>query len=144
MSDVLECDNCGAVLLEADLFCGECGAPQAASALPPGSRSSEPPTGTSPDVPPTPFAPPGSEATSPTSRLGLWQIAVIALSLLSVVLCLAGVAAFLLFALTDSDVASPQENWLYSTICCLVPIAGPGIALGLAALGIWLARVRNR
>ena len=68
----------------------------------------------------------------------------IILSLLSALLCLAGVAAFFLFALTDSDVVSPQENWLYSTICCLVPIAGPGVALGLAALGIWLARVRNR
>lgn len=95
-------------------------------------------------APPTVLLPSASEPASPKSRLGLWQITVIALTLLSALLCLAGLAAFLIFGLTDSDVASPQENWLYSTICCLVPITGPGIVLGFAALGIWLARVRNQ
>jgi hypothetical protein len=69
---------------------------------------------------------------------------VIALSVLSVLLCVVGVVAFLLLGLTESEVTSPQENWLYSTICCLVPIAGTGVVVGLAALGIWLVRLRNR
>jgi len=56
----------------------------------------------------------------------------------------AGLAAFLLFGLTDSEIASPQENWLYSTVCCLVPIAGMGVLVGLAALGLWFAQLRNR
>lgn len=68
----------------------------------------------------------------------------IALSLASVLLCMAGLAAFLLFGLNDSEVASPQENWLYSTVCCLLPFAGTGVVLGLAALGIWFARLRKR
>lgn len=69
---------------------------------------------------------------------------VIALGLSSVLLCMAGLAAFLLFGLTESDVATPQENWIYSTVCCLLPLAGTGVLVGLAALGLWFARLRNR
>jgi hypothetical protein len=67
-----------------------------------------------------------------------------ALSLLSVLLCLVGLVVFLLFGLTDSDVTSPEENWLFSTICCLLPIAGSGLMVGLAAIGIWFVRLRKR
>jgi hypothetical protein len=80
----------------------------------------------------------------PESRQRLWQIGAITLGLLGVLLCLAGLAAFLLFGLTDSEFASPEENWLYATICCLIPIAGTGLMFGLAAVGIWLARLRKR
>jgi hypothetical protein len=144
MSEVLECSNCGAVLLEADLFCGECGAPRPAVALPSEPSSVDQAATESTAAPPRVSPSPASEPARPTSRQGPWHIIVIALSVLSVLLCVVGVIAFLLFGLTESDVASPQENWLYSTICCLVPIAGTGVVVGLAALGIWLVRLRKR
>ena len=145
MANLIQCDNCGAVLLESDLFCGECGAPRSAMVPPPepaypDQASTE--SGTvSPGVSPSPAS---SEPAHPTSRQKLWQITVIALGALSLLLCLVGLVAFLLFGLTESEVASPQENWIYSTICCLVPLAGTGVAVGLAALGIWLVRLRKR
>lgn len=143
MSDILECDNCGAVLLKADLFCGECGAPRptlaslsAPDAVEPGPRESaaEAPIGLQPST--------LEPARSQSQRL--WQIAVIALALLSVLLCVFGLAAFLVFGLTDSEVASPEENWLYSGICCLLPLAGTSAVLILASVGIWFARLRKR
>jgi hypothetical protein len=66
------------------------------------------------------------------------------LGVTAAILCLIGLAAFLLFGLTDSDVASPTENWLYATFCCLLPIAGTGVVLAIAGLGIWWVRLRNR
>jgi hypothetical protein len=69
---------------------------------------------------------------------------VIILGILAAVLCLLGLVAFLLFGLTDSESFTPQENWLFATFCCLLPIAGTGAILAVAALGIWFARLRNR
>jgi hypothetical protein len=71
-------------------------------------------------------------------------VAFFVLIILGAIACLAGVAAFLLFGLTDSDVATPQENWLYATFCCLLPIAGSGALLLLGSLGIWYSRLRDR
>ena len=62
----------------------------------------------------------------------------------SLLLCLLGFAAFLLFGLIDSEGVSQAENWLISTICCLLPIAGTGAAIALAGLVIWWARLRKR
>jgi nitrate reductase gamma subunit len=70
-------------------------------------------------------------------------VAVIVLGITAAILCLMGVAAFLLFGLTESDVTSPAEDWLYATFCCLLPIAGMGAILAIAALGIWWVRLRN-
>lgn len=144
MSEVLECSNCGAVLLEADLFCGECGAPRPAVAPPPKPSTADQTATKSATAAPEVLPSPSFEPARPTPRQGPWHIMVIALSVLSVLLCVVGVVAFLLLGLTESEVTSPQENWLYSTICCLVPIAGTGVVVGLAALGIWLVRLRNR
>jgi hypothetical protein len=83
-------------------------------------------------------------ASSLRSRRRLWKLIVITLGLLSVLLCFAGLLTFLLFGLTDSEIASPRENWLYSALCCLVPLTGTGSVSGLAALGLWFARLRKR
>jgi hypothetical protein len=144
MSDILECDNCGAVLLESDLFCGECGAARSTTAAPPEVSPREETAAELPAAPAAVLPSPASVGADSSSRQTLWRIVVIALGLSSVLLCVVGLAAFLLFGLTDSDVATPQENWLYSTICCLLPLAGPGVLAGLAALGLWFARLRNR
>jgi hypothetical protein len=69
---------------------------------------------------------------------------VIVLGILAAILCLLGLVTFLLFGLTESDVASPTENWLYATFCCLLPIAGTGGVMAVVGLGIWWIRLRNR
>jgi hypothetical protein len=71
-------------------------------------------------------------------------VAAIVLGILAAILCLVGVAAFLLFGLTESDVTTPAEDWLYATFCCLLPIGGTGVILAVAGLGIWWVRLRNR
>lgn len=67
-----------------------------------------------------------------------------ALGIVGAILGLLGLAAFLLFGLTESDFATPQENWLYATLCCLLPIAGSGFILAAAGAAIWWFRLRNR
>ena len=59
-------------------------------------------------------------------------------------LCLLGLAVFLLFGLTEAEDMTPAENWLLSTLCCLLPIAGTGVAMAVAGLVIWWAKLRNR
>lgn len=134
MAQPIQCKNCGAVLLEEDLFCGECGAPGPSAAPPSEPEAVTPPIA---PLPPPPAAPPSSSVTG-------WRVAVIVLGILAAILCLLGLATFLLFGLTESDVASTTENWLYATFCCLLPIAGTGGILAIAGLGIWWVRLRNR
>ncbi|MFN2185584.1 MAG: hypothetical protein ACK2UU_16460, partial [Anaerolineae bacterium] len=118
MTRPIQCDNCGAVLLEEDIFCGECGAPR-----PSVIASAEPI-----DRPPaqaSATAPPVRKSDSDT----VWRVVAAILGVVGALLCLLGFAAFLLFGLIDSEGVSQAENWLISTICCLLPIAGTGAAI---------------
>jgi hypothetical protein len=135
MAEPIQCDNCGAVLLAKDDFCGECGAP----------RPSPPPAAVASEAAAVAAAAPTSRPIPPSDRTATgWRAAVIGLAIVGAVLCVLGLAAFLLFGLTDSEFASPAENWLYATLCCLLPIAGSGVILAFAAGGIWLTRLRKR
>lgn len=135
MAQPIQCDNCGSVLLEKDAFCGECGAP--------GPFENASSTSAAGEVPETP--PPSPPETPPASREAGWRVAAIVLGILAAILCLLGVAAFLLFGLTDPAIEGQEaENWLYATFCCLLPIAGTGIILAIAGLGIWWVRLRDR
>lgn len=139
MAEPIQCNKCGAVLLAEDLFCGECGAPYLATVPAEDVAATVPVAETSPaGASPAPASP----AAVP-SKNG-WRIAVIILLVLGACLCLMGVSTFLLFGLTDSDVATPEENWLYATFLCLLPIAGMGAVLALTGVGIWFSRLRNR
>jgi hypothetical protein len=73
-----------------------------------------------------------------------WQIAAIVMAGLGVVLCLVGLILFAVFGMTSADGYSTEENWLYSALCCLLPIAGSGALLLLIGAGIWLTRLRDR
>jgi hypothetical protein len=66
------------------------------------------------------------------------------LGTVGMILCLLGLAVFLLFGLVESESVTPGENWLYSTICCLLPIAGTGTIVALAGLVVWWVRLRDR
>ena len=134
MAQPIQCDNCGAILVEEDVFCGECGAPRPSAAQP--AEAEAPPA---PDTPP----PPPPEVPG-DSRETAWRVVTIVLGIMAAILCLVGVAAFLLFGLTESDVTTPAEDWLYATFCCLLPIAGSGAILAVSSLGIWWIRLRNR
>ena len=141
MAQITQCENCGAVLAPEDAFCGECGAPrpqEPSGVAEPAATSSAKPVRPAPPPP----APTGPQPT-PQAQVG-WRVAFFVLIILGAIACLAGVVAFLLFGLTDSESFTPEENWLYATICCLLPIAGSGALLLLGSLGIWYSRLRDR
>jgi len=139
----IQCDNCGAVLLEEDVFCGECGAPRPSLA-----DIVEPTTADAPEAQPLEF-PPRLEST-PTpppppadSSLMKWRVAFFTLIILGVLACCAGLASFALFGSTPSAETTPQEDWLYATICCLLPIGGAGAILATIGGVIWYTRLRE-
>ena len=140
MAEPIQCSNCGAILLAEDIFCGECGTPRPSGPEPPKLTTSQGPL-TAPGAVQTPAPSPSRPARS--AQTG-WRIAAIALGIVGAILCLLGLAAFLLFGLTESADLTVEENWLYSTFCCLLPIAGTGAILALAGTGIWWMRLRSR
>ena len=67
----------------------------------------------------------------------------IALTVVGVLVCIVGILAFVLAGVTETEGWTAQENWLFSAGCCLLPIAGSGLVLVLAGVGIWFARLRG-
>ena len=132
MSQPIQCDNCGAVLLDEDTYCGECGAPRP-TVIAPAEVVDEP------ESSPAPAARPADRTNTDTA----WRVAAAVLGILGILVCLLGFAAFLLFGLIEGEDMTPAENWLFSAICCLLPIAGTGVTLAVAGLVIWWARLRN-
>jgi hypothetical protein len=151
MSGTSQCENCGALLVEEDVFCGECGAPRpivpeqpepAAQQEPPVPQSQFPGPESIPGVPPEPTPAP-VPAPAKDSATG-WRVTVIALIAIGAVACISGLMAFLLFGSIGGDTTTVQEDWLFSAVCCLLPIGGAGaILLGAGAI-IWYVRLRNR
>ncbi len=70
--------------------------------------------------------------------------AFIILVILGAIACLIGLATFLLFGFTGTETFTTEENWLYATLLCLLPIGGAGaVLLGVGAF-IWFTRLRHR
>ena len=141
MTQPIQCDNCGAILLDEDIYCGECGAPRP-TVLAPAEVVEDTQTDAIGEPQPSPLPEPRSAdgASSET----VWRVVAAVLGVVGILVCLLGVVAFLLFGLMEAEDMTPAENWLLSTICCLLPIAGTGVVIAVAGLVIWWAKLRNR
>lgn len=129
MAGLEQCEYCGAVLSPDDTSCGECGAPRPETALP-----------LPPDLPPAPSS--AASGPLPSSRTG-WRAAFVSLIVVGVLVCIVGILAFVLAGVTETEGWTTEENWLFSAGCCLLPIAGSGLVLVLAGVGIWFVRLRE-
>jgi len=133
MAETIQCSNCGAILHEDDLFCGECSAPRA-------------PSTTSVDLldePQADLLPGPPPPRRPDPERG-WFVAAAVLGTIGVLLCVLGILAFVLVGIIPAEGVPQTEGWLISATCCLLPIGGAGAVAGVAALVIWWARLRNR
>jgi hypothetical protein len=73
-----------------------------------------------------------------------WQIVAIVLAGLGAMLCLVGLILFAVFGMTSTEGYTTAENWLFSAMCCLLPIAGSGALLALTSIVIWMNRLKDR
>jgi hypothetical protein len=135
MAETIQCSNCGAVLHEDDLFCGECSAPR-----PPATMQVE--VLDEPQVNEIPGSEPGPARRPDPERK--WRVAATVLVAIAAVLCVLGIIATVLFGLIPGEDLTPAENWIISATCCLLPIGGVGAIAGVAALVIWWTQLRDR
>jgi hypothetical protein len=147
MTGQLQCDNCGAVLLEEDLFCGECGAPR--PSLAEALEAAEAEQSAVVEQPVTPAPPPYTRPRPAPARPSRspeagWRVAVTILIVLGVLACIAGLISFFVFGSMESEAATVSEDWLYSGMCCLLPIGGAGSVLLAVGGVLWYTRVRKR
>jgi hypothetical protein len=147
MAALIQCKNCGAVLASEDVFCGECGAPNPAteeSLEPAAVEQPVAPPPASPLPAPPPAEPiPAAPVQPKPSAMG-WRVAFIALVVLGVIACLSGLLVFVLFGSMEGENTTPAEDWLFSALCCLLPIGGSGVILVASGAAIWFARLRDR
>jgi hypothetical protein len=149
MAESVQCANCGAVLLEEDIFCGECGAPRpslAATARPPEPVAAPPPSAPMPATPlsPTPGLPPVQPASRRAGVSEGWRTAAIVAAILAVVaavgLWIAGL--LLAFVVPDPELgqAATQDMIVGSSVCCFCP---GGLSLAVAIV-LWAVVIRRK
>lgn len=151
--DVVECQSCGAVLTEEDLFCGECGAPRPGAVLDAGPGfSSEQVEGASEgtsvsgkpeaSVEAGPTLPRSEQR--PTSTAGRWRIVATVVTVLAVVAAcgLIGLGLLLAFVIRDPDTGqAATEPLIYgATMLCFCPGA---LALVVAGV-LWAVVLRKK
>jgi hypothetical protein len=152
MSEQTQCDNCGAVLLAEDLFCGECGAPRRSldevieSVTGEEQAKVEQPVKViaPPPKPPKPRPSMASAIPSADSPRSGWRVAVILLITLGVLACIVALVAFVVFGRMEGEDTTPAEDWLFSAFCCLLPIGAIGAVFLGTGVFFWFRRLRNR
>lgn len=142
MTQPIQCENCGAVLLKEDVFCGECGAPRPEAA--PGTELPVAPQPAPVAAKPVALPPPLPTVKPTRSPRNGWRVTAIVLGGLALLCCLLGIVAFLLFGMTPTEGYSESENWALSAVICLLPIAGTGGVLAVIAAIIWRTQLRGR
>jgi hypothetical protein len=135
MGERVQCDECGAVLAEDELFCGECGAVR-----PPGTEVSQPAADALASEPPASHPAPSPVAPSPVAR---YRALFIVLIVLGIVTCILALISFLVVGALPSDVTTPQEDWVLSGICCLLPVGVAGLGLLIAGVVVWRKLLRD-
>ena len=168
MAESVQCANCGAVLLEEDIFCGECGAPRPmlaatagppepvaaplpsapmpATAGPPGPAAAPLPSAPMPatPLPPTPGLPPVQPASRRSGVSEGWRTAAIVVAILAVVaavgLWIGGL--LLAFVVPDPELgqAATQDMIVGSSVCCLCP----GVLSVAVAIVLWAVVIRRK
>jgi zinc-ribbon domain len=148
MANPVQCDNCGAMLSDEDIFCGECGTPRPAPAFRPeaaGPAAAPPPS--APMAAPS-LSPAAGPLPQPSSRAGGvsqgWRTAAIVVAILAAVaavgLCISGL--ILAFLVRDPELgqAGTQDMIIGSSVCCLCP----GVLALIVAIVLWVFVIRRK
>jgi hypothetical protein len=152
MAGTIQCENCGALLLEEDVFCGECGAPIATILEEPTTSETAAQSPAGPAMPmaggevaqvAAPESLGDAEAQPTSTSVSGWRVAVIALIAFGALACISGILAFLVFGLIGGETTTATEDWLFATMCCLLPIGGVGAVLVAAGGLVWYLRLRD-
>jgi hypothetical protein len=80
-------------------------------------------------------------ALSPVAR---YRALFIVLIVLGIVTCILALISFLVVGALPSDVTTPQEAWLLSGICCLLPVGVAGLGLLIAGVVVWRKLLRDQ
>lgn len=123
----MKCPACGTEIAPGDVFCGNCGK----MVLPEESVAAPSP----PLVPPAPSA----DRTRKAMTIG------ITLVIVGVVLCLAGLGVGVAGALLgQGDELSLAESASVSVLCCVTPLALPGVVIAVVGGVVWFVWGREK
>jgi hypothetical protein len=71
-------------------------------------------------------------------------VAFIVLVVLGALACIAALAVFVIFGSIPGEGTTAQEDWIFSALCCLLPIGGFGAILVGAGAIVWFRRLKDR
>lgn len=144
MTDHHQCDNCGAILAEDDLFCGECGAPQPAAQSTPEAAQPGPAPTAAPGSEPVPeaasSAAPAKSTRTPRQFRTAGIIAVTLALAAAALLCAMGLFTTFLVPDSETGLTATQDMLIFSGLCCFCP----GALAVIVAVVVWVLVIRRK